>query len=308
MIRRGREEPHPQSTRYRQLPLSCSQQSRTIFNANMSTTRLTFLYPQFFRSIRACEPKASHHLREVPNPPSLPKAGFHTSARKREQTYAQRYGPATEPLPPNLRDGKRIPLTDTPKDPKSPEPIKAEKKTETAGPKTEVKKTGKEDKKEANATPDNLSSPKDIPNQPAELDASEAHPQELAQDAPPKGCASNPPETVLQMESTTSTESEEHKPPHLQAPPYVHHFDTYSLVKDLETSDFSEDQSVTLMKAVRSLLALNLDVAKEGLVSKSDVENVRPYPPPISHFPLLANRLTLYPPPTGNLPLSCRLL
>lgn len=28
------------------------------------------------------------------------------------------------------------------------------------------------------------------------------------------------------------------------------------------------------MKAVRGLLAVNLDVAKEGLVSKSDVENV----------------------------------
>jgi hypothetical protein len=64
------------------------------------------------------------------------------------------------------------------------------------------------------------------------------------------------------------------KPPHLQAPPYVHHFDTYTLVQQVEAGGFSLDQSITAMKAVRGLLALNLDVAKAGLVSKSDVENV----------------------------------
>ena len=67
---------------------------------------------------------------------------------------------------------------------------------------------------------------------------------------------------------------EEHKAPHLQAPPYLHHFDTFTLVRDLERGGFSEEQSVTIMKAVRGQLAVNLDVAKEGLVSKSDVENV----------------------------------
>ena len=84
-------------------------------------------------------------------------------------------------------------------------------------------------------------------------------------------------ETVLHMEPPSSKpKEEEHKPPHLHAPPYVHHFDTYSLVKDLEKGGWTGDQSVTLMKAVRGLLAVNLDVAKDGLVSKSDVENVRP--------------------------------
>ena len=64
------------------------------------------------------------------------------------------------------------------------------------------------------------------------------------------------------------------KPPHLQMPPYVHHFDTYTLVKQVQLSGFSEDQAITAMKAVRGLLSVNLDVAKAGLVSKSDVENV----------------------------------
>lgn len=85
---------------------------------------------------------------------------------------------------------------------------------------------------------------------------------------------------LLQMEPPTSSETsgsngDEHKGVHLTMPPYVHHFDTYSLVKDVEKGGFTQDQSVTLMKAVRNLLAINLDVAKEGMVSKSDIENVR---------------------------------
>lgn len=63
------------------------------------------------------------------------------------------------------------------------------------------------------------------------------------------------------------------KPP-LQTPPYVHHFDTYTLVQRVELGGFTTKQSITFMKAVRGLLARNLDVAREGLVSKSDVENV----------------------------------
>lgn len=77
--------------------------------------------------------------------------------------------------------------------------------------------------------------------------------------------------------------------PHLEASPYEHHFDTYTLVQELckqqsppptatgEVPDpvipFSEAQSVTLMKAIRLMLAQNLDLAKDGLVSKSDTEN-----------------------------------
>lgn len=56
-------------------------------------------------------------------------------------------------------------------------------------------------------------------------------------------------------------------------PPYVHHFDTYSLVQDLATGGFSDKQSVTIMKAVRTILQNNLDFAKQNLTSKSDVEN-----------------------------------
>lgn len=86
----------------------------------------------------------------------------------------------------------------------------------------------------------------------------------------------NPLETVLHMPPPeTAEEKNASKPPHLQTPPYVHHFDTYTLVQQVEAGGFSNEQSVTSMKAVRGLLALNLEVARKGLVSKSDVENVR---------------------------------
>lgn len=84
-----------------------------------------------------------------------------------------------------------------------------------------------------------------------------------------------PLETVLHMPSPkTHEEKNATKPPHLQTPPYVHHFDTYTLVQQVEAGGFTTEQSITAMKAVRGLLALNLDVAKAGLVSKYDVENV----------------------------------
>lgn len=113
-----------------------------------------------------------------------------------------------------------------------------------------------------------------------ELDASESHPPESADAATAARSSENarkakPLETVLQMGAPEGEKSEEHEAPHLQARPYVHHFDTFTLVKDLQGGGFTEKQSVTLMKAVRGFLAVNLDVAKEGLISKSDVENVR---------------------------------
>ncbi|KAF7717662.1 Uncharacterized protein PECH_002958 [Penicillium ucsense] len=63
------------------------------------------------------------------------------------------------------------------------------------------------------------------------------------------------------------------KPPHMSPAPYVHHFDTYSLVLDLSRGGYTSEQSITIMKAVRTILQNNLDFAKQSLTSKSDVEN-----------------------------------
>lgn len=62
--------------------------------------------------------------------------------------------------------------------------------------------------------------------------------------------------------------------PHMSPPPYVHHFDSYSMVKQLQDGGYTNTQAIEAMKGIRALLAQNLDVAQESLVSKSDVENV----------------------------------
>lgn len=82
----------------------------------------------------------------------------------------------------------------------------------------------------------------------------------------------NPLQKVLQMERPDD-QSESDRPPHLQAPQYVHHFNTWSLVQDLEKGGFQQQQSIDMMKAVRGLLAEHLDLARRGLISKSNVEN-----------------------------------
>lgn len=55
--------------------------------------------------------------------------------------------------------------------------------------------------------------------------------------------------------------------------PYIHHFDSYTLVKQLNAGGYTLPQAITLMKAIRAILAYNLDMAQSGLVSKADVEN-----------------------------------
>jgi len=85
-----------------------------------------------------------------------------------------------------------------------------------------------------------------------------------------------PAELPLEMEakpSSTKAEDIVEKP---TPPPatYDHHFDTYSLVKRLEQpGGFTVSQSVAIMKGIRSLLAKNMEEAKDNLVSKSNVEN-----------------------------------
>ena len=70
---------------------------------------------------------------------------------------------------------------------------------------------------------------------------------------------------------------DEHSPPvkapHIDHPKYIHHFDTYGLVKRLVDGGWGEHRAITTMKAVRLMLADNTDLAKEALVSKSQLEN-----------------------------------
>lgn len=90
---------------------------------------------------------------------------------------------------------------------------------------------------------------------------------------------SGPLEAVLQMQSPAKV-ARQH--PHMSPPRYVHNFDSYSLVRQLNNGGYTPNQAIESMKGIRALLAQNLDKAQESLVSKSDVENVSPRSPPPS--------------------------
>lgn len=259
----------------------------------MSIPRLTFLYPHIFNPVRVHQAGcALKPLRASQN--SFQKASISTTRARRQETYAQRYGTAAEPQPPPSMPSK-------PQEEKSlasaiEKEVKGDAKPEQkkleAPPSQEPAKKATPESKDKDKDQDRpdisrdaaiTATMRDPSTRANELDASESHPKQ----ASPKATSENkartakPLEMVLQMGAPTVEKPEEHKAPHLHAPPYVHHFDTFTLVKDLEKGGFTEEQSVTIMKAVRGLLAVNLDVAKEGLISKSDVENVTRRPLPL---------------------------
>ncbi|KAI9802827.1 MAG: hypothetical protein M1833_001426 [Piccolia ochrophora] len=226
----------------------------------MATLRLSFLYPSWVWMVRACEPTPARTSKAIKyhRPPHV--RSFHSAIRsQQEATPRKRYGKAREPQ------------------------LSAENKTPPSKPDDDVKPTSDKSSaaasKDADSAPERPSLPEpasDSPKPSEKAQAAEA-PAPPQRDPPPTEHLSTPNakplETVLHMDPPSSSTAQAQKPPHLQAPPYVHHFDTYTLVRDLERGGFTQEQAVTHMKAVRSLLALNAEVAKEGLVSKSDVEN-----------------------------------
>ena len=267
----------------------------------MSLPRLTFLYPHLFKPVYQQEARLV--LRPIrQRQPHAQTAGFSNTRRQSQETYAQRYGTAQEPQPP-------------PPDSKMPPPPTKDKslagaiEKEVKAPAQEAgeKADGPSEKETIKTLPE-----KDETEEPATaledrgiaMDAALQDPGERAKQlddsSPPtvkpsetkktstearESPSAKPLATVLEMPAPTVEKPDEHKTPHLQTPPYVHHFDTYTLVNDLDNGGFTAEQSVTMMKAVRSLLAVNMDVAREGLVSKSDVENVNAplfSPPPVS--------------------------
>ncbi|MCJ1340278.1 hypothetical protein MMC09_005572 [Bachmanniomyces sp. S44760] len=238
----------------------------------MSSPRLSFLYPYFLRPIskpaavnRYCAPgsQKAHHR------------GIQTTIRCRQETFAQRYGPATDPQDLPLSSKELKESTDFKKVRTRTKPAQQAKADQVK----HASNSREQGQPDGNPSLEGTDTAKQKATQSTILDAEESHPQEETTSHLRVG-NDKPLETVLHMEppssrSSSASEEEDHnnRPPHLHAPPYVHHFDTFSLVKDLEKGSLTSDQAITLMKAVRSLLAVNLDVAREGLVSKSDVEN-----------------------------------
>ncbi|KAF7190115.1 hypothetical protein HII31_08446 [Pseudocercospora fuligena] len=261
----------------------------------MAAPRLPFLWPMLAKGFDASNPaarsaKAAARIR-----------AYHpTSQRRRPAGPAPqqpRYGTANEP-PPHLGGGKGLgPPTKKgqAEDEKKALPKIGEKLQQAGEVEVENQKEAENNKQKEAATVDGgLSS--QIQGDPM-LDAGSSHPTQK-----PPGIPDAPPDKPLQSilqavpdpskhaeeqssSSSQKVEEEEHpdrtfdehappvKAPHIDTPRYVHHFDTYGLVRRLVDSGWSEEQAITTMKAVRLQLARNMDLAREALVSKSQVEN-----------------------------------
>ncbi|KAI1453608.1 hypothetical protein F4805DRAFT_362393 [Annulohypoxylon moriforme] len=228
----------------------------------MPTARLTFLYPHLFRAARFGESSAQRakiRCRKSPNNCKPRMAAFSSTTPSRQAVF-ERHGKAVEPFP-VTPDVVNLPAPSTEPsklsnfEPATKESASKEKEKETEqGPQEEEDVVAKEPEKSEATSQGGPTAP------------SSSSPQQAATEA--KMQESGPMEAVLHMPPPEDTHH-----PHISTPPYVHHFDSYSLVKELEAGGYSKDQAITVMKAIRGLLAQNLDVAQDGLISKSDVEN-----------------------------------
>ncbi|KAF5613983.1 moz represents a chromatin-associated acetyltransferase [Fusarium subglutinans] len=210
-----------------------------------AAARLTFLSPQVLRGLRATPRSA---------------AGF---ARHRG-TFARRRGKAVEPQPLRADTTAKLnashPLTS--ETPTRPEPESSTTSVQ-AMPDKPVSTS------EAAASTSSKQQPKENETSKEEQQARTAR-EEAKQSGPLEAVLHmEPPETTKKTTTTTTTRPG----PAMCPPPYVHHFDTYSLVKQLQVGGYTQEQATTSMKAIRTLLAENLEIAQSTLVSKSDVEN-----------------------------------
>ncbi|KAI2470644.1 hypothetical protein F4781DRAFT_421220 [Annulohypoxylon bovei var. microspora] len=227
----------------------------------MPTARLTFLYPHLFRAARFGESSAQRaNIRCRRSPTNCkPRMAAFSSTTPSRQAVFERHGKAVEPFPVppdvvNLPGPSTDPSKPSSFEPATKESASKEKETAQEPQVSEDVVTKEPDKSEETlqAEPTVSSSSSSTPRA-----ATEAKMQE-----------SGPMEAVLHMPPPDSTHH-----PHISTPPYVHHFDSYTLVKELEAGGYTKDHAITVMKAIRGLLAQNLDVAQDGLISKSDVEN-----------------------------------
>ncbi|KIW27505.1 uncharacterized protein PV07_07238 [Cladophialophora immunda] len=238
----------------------------------MATARLPFLYPNFLRAVRACEPTTYHSIRAPPPAAAKPrrKAKLHTSARRQQDTFPQRYGPAaSQNLPPPSKPSEPASSQQEVKEKeKGTEESKEGKESSQSGSVKDVptaEEVGQDEPQASNATSDYIDE--------ASM-STKNHKINVEEDKP---LDNKELDLILAIPSPSEVKGKDApKHPHLEPSPYEHHFDTYSLVQQLAAKDkdaYTVDQAITLMKAIRLMLSLNLDVAKEGLVSKSDIEN-----------------------------------
>jgi hypothetical protein len=214
-----------------------------------------------------------------------------TRRRKQEQVPQQRYGTANEP-PPHL-GGAIVPSNPD----KTGEQAKSQPKIGSQMQQVgeEQVQTSEQDASGQKRDPTTVEGRSASQMTDPMLDSSEDQPAS----EPPGSPAAPPDKPLASMLHGTGSPAEaeiakhqddaehaedhpdktfdEHSPPikapHIEQPRYVHHFDTYGLVKRLAEGGIRQEQAITVMKAVRLMLADNTDLAKEALVSKSQLEN-----------------------------------
>ncbi|KAJ5622931.1 hypothetical protein N7490_011536 [Penicillium lividum] len=277
----------------------------------MTTPRLSFFYPNLIRAVRSCEQKtyrpvklsarrpfhtSRRHAQQVyqrrygpavePNmPPPLHSEDSQSQLTDVPGASSGEVDCTEGASSPEQSLSQPEPQEQTESYPSEPENVTTKDTTSDA---VDAASSFLSEKAAADSTKSNDSAaPEQASEQASEDDttasASASSPfeemkEELAQLSPYASTNSSF-EEVYHMPSPstyltpTDPSNAEHKPPHMSPAPYVHHFDTYSLVQDLSKGGYTKQQSTTIMKAVRTILQNNLDFAQQSLTSKSDIEN-----------------------------------
>lgn len=221
----------------------------------MAAPRLPFLWPMWFRSTGFPSSHAPAGQTELASRTHRRKEGrrqFRTTPHTADGLPIQRYGKAYEHQP-ELANKKDL--------------REREGKTMNAPTENAQQARAHEGGQDEEARPSTIDSFLITPPTPDVIsEASSASPPN-----PTTSVDSTAPDSVLHL--PTAHQEEKTKPPHLKPPPYVHHFDTYGLVRKLAQSGYTPSQSIIIMKAVRQTLLTNMALARAGLVSKSNVEN-----------------------------------
>ncbi|TRX89577.1 hypothetical protein FHL15_009486 [Xylaria flabelliformis] len=223
----------------------------------MSTARLTFLYPHLFRAARLAESATQPTKTRYRSRPcrSNPYTRSISTSTRTAQAAFERHGTAVEPLP-VLPDVVQLPQPDKIA-PRSPDPSPSDTKRAAAEGNEGSDEPRGPDVSPGDATKGTMTDGND---------SASAAPQPAAVNETVQ--QGGPMEAVLHMPPPDVT-----RHPHISKPTYVHHFDSYTLVKQLQVGGYTQVQAITAMKAIRAILAQNLDVAQDGLVGKSDVDN-----------------------------------
>lgn len=243
----------------------------------MAVPRLPFLYPMLARGL------------EIPGVRSAKAArrALHSSSRRKQaDTQPQRYGTANEP-PAHLGGGKSLGPPTTPRVeerakalPRIGEELQHDGEVENE---TVAGDGVGAEKREPTTIDGSVAMYTSQPHAGVGMGearnttsgSSEEKPKESLLETVPESTPSSNESSDAPDEKTTPSSDTDSTPkaPHMDTPRYVHHFDSYSLVQQLEDASWTEDQAITIMKSMRLMLSENITLAREALVSKSQVEN-----------------------------------